>query len=223
MFYPNKTEEADVRTHCCGKIRTSSKGLWSSQTQTAVIRRCSQAKSMLMQSSSPDRVIMKSRTLPFSITCVSYRKTNASVSTLILIHLVSAVFLLNLTFLINDVVASLKNPVACTILAALMHYFMLATFTWFAAQAFHLCMLLYVRSTIGNRHYLLKVSIVSWGEDASLFPVVRSERRTRRLGVSCFFCPFPVQPSVITIIMLSLGKYGKQVISTSDPKDDVAM
>nr|XP_040016597.1 adhesion G-protein coupled receptor G6-like isoform X1 [Gasterosteus aculeatus aculeatus] len=123
-----------------------------------------------------------------------FRKTNASVSTLILIHLVSAVFLLNLTFLINDVVASLKNPVACTILAALMHYFMLATFTWFAAQAFHLCMLLYVRSTIGNRHYLLKVSIVSW-----------------------------VQPSVITIIMLSLGKYGKQVISTSDPKDDVAI
>ncbi|XP_062415681.1 adhesion G-protein coupled receptor G2-like [Pungitius pungitius] len=122
-----------------------------------------------------------------------FRKANASVSTMILIHLVSALFLLNFTFLINDVVASLGSPVGCKMMAALMHYFMLATFTWFAAQAFHLCVLLYARGPVGSRRYLLKVSIVSW-----------------------------VQPSAIVILMLILGKYGERAISASDSGDHVA-
>ncbi|KAM8832621.1 adhesion G-protein coupled receptor G5-like isoform 2-T2 [Spinachia spinachia] len=122
------------------------------------------------------------------------RRIHASTSTMILIHLVSATFLLNFTFLINNFVASLKSSVACKILAALTHYFMLATFTWFAAQAFHLCMLLYTRRPIGNRRYLLKVSIISW-----------------------------VQPSAIVTLMLILGKYGERAINTSDPEDHVAI
>lgn len=92
------------------------------------------------------------------------RKTKASNATRILIHLVSAMCLLNFTFLINNFVANMKNSVGCKIMAALMHYFMLATFTWFAVQAFHLCLQIYTGGQIVIRRYILKVSIVSWGE-----------------------------------------------------------
>ncbi|XP_068564316.1 adhesion G-protein coupled receptor G5-like [Cebidichthys violaceus] len=122
------------------------------------------------------------------------RKTKASIATKILINLVSAMFLLNLTFLINNFVAKMNSSVGCKILAALMHYFMLATFTWFAAQALHLGLQLYMGGKIVIRHYILKVSIASW-----------------------------VLPSVVGIVLLILGKYGKQSINTSDTEDIVAM
>ncbi|XP_074472666.1 adhesion G-protein coupled receptor G5-like [Sebastes fasciatus] len=122
------------------------------------------------------------------------RRKKASIATVILINLVSAMFLLNLTFLINNFVAEMMSSVGCKIMAALMHYSMLATFTWFAVQAFHLCLQLYVRGKIVIRHYILKVSITSWG-----------------------------LPSVVVIVLLIIGKYGEQVISTSDAEEDVKM
>ncbi|XP_039981894.1 adhesion G-protein coupled receptor G2-like [Xiphias gladius] len=122
------------------------------------------------------------------------RKTEASNGTRILIHLVSAMFLLNFTFLINNFVAKLKSSVVCKIMAALMHYFMLATFTWFAAQAFHLCLQLYKGGKIVIHRYLLKVSIISW-----------------------------VIPCVIGIVLLIIGKYGEQVIHADNTADNVAM
>ncbi|KAG7222698.1 hypothetical protein INR49_026307 [Caranx melampygus] len=71
------------------------------------------------------------------------RKGKATKATTILIHLVLAMFFLNFTFLTNNFVAKTKNDVGCKIMAALMHYFMLATLTLFAVQAFHICLQLY--------------------------------------------------------------------------------
>ncbi|KAL3979540.1 methylenetetrahydrofolate dehydrogenase(NAD+) / 5,10-methenyltetrahydrofolate cyclohydrolase [Sarotherodon galilaeus] len=125
------------------------------------------------------------------------RRIKASNATNILINLVCALFLLNLTFLVNNYVANLKNSVGCKIMAALMHYFMLATFTWFAAQAFHLCLSLYTGGKITIHRYILKIAITSW-----------------------------ILPSVIGIVLLSIGKYGEQVISyqnTGNAADNVMM
>ncbi|XP_056219343.1 adhesion G protein-coupled receptor G3-like isoform X2 [Seriola aureovittata] len=122
------------------------------------------------------------------------RKTKATKATRILIHLVLAMFFLNFTFLINNFVAKVRNTVGCRIMAALMHYFMLATFTWFAAQAFHICLQLYGGGKIDIHHYILKVSITSW-----------------------------VIPSIVGIVLLIIGKYGEQVIYTDNIEDSVAM
>ncbi|XP_073348541.1 adhesion G-protein coupled receptor G2-like [Pagrus major] len=122
------------------------------------------------------------------------RKSKASNSTRILIHLVTAMFLLNLSFLVNNYVADMKHAMGCKIMAAVMHYFMLATFTWFAAQAFHLCLQLYMEGKIVIRRYILKLCITSW-----------------------------VLPSVVVIVLLIVRKYGEQVISTSDTQQNVAM
>uniref|UniRef100_UPI0037E72C3B adhesion G-protein coupled receptor G5-like n=1 Tax=Semicossyphus pulcher TaxID=241346 RepID=UPI0037E72C3B len=122
------------------------------------------------------------------------RKRNASTATSILIHLVLAMFMLNLTFLVNNYVPRLKSSVGCKIMAAVMHYFMLATFTWFAVQAFNLCLQLRPGGRIVVRHLILKVCIISWGV-----------------------------PSVVAIVLVLLGKYGEQVIHTDDPKENVVM
>ncbi|XP_071323975.1 adhesion G-protein coupled receptor G5-like [Trachinotus anak] len=122
------------------------------------------------------------------------RRTKATDTTLLLIHLVFAMFLLNFTFLINNFVAKMKSAVGCTIMAALMHYFMLATFTWFGVQGFHLCLQLYTGGKIEIHHYILKVSITSW-----------------------------LIPSIIGIVLLGIGKYGEQVIYTDNTEDNVAM
>ena len=73
-------------------------------------------------------------------------------------------FLLNFTFLINNYVAKTKNSMGCKIIAALMHYFMLATFSWFAVQGLHLCLQLYSMGRIVVQNYILKVSVTSWSE-----------------------------------------------------------
>lgn len=122
------------------------------------------------------------------------RKARASKSTLILIHLVLAMFLLDFTFLINDLVAKTKNSIGCILMAALMHYFMLTTFTWFAVHAFHLCMQLYTGGKIEINHYVLKVSITSW-----------------------------VLPSIVGIVLLSVGKYGEDIINTDKAENKVSM
>eukprot|EP00064_Thunnus_orientalis_P021723 superscaffoldBa00006790_g21891 len=121
-------------------------------------------------------------------------KTKTSKTTWLLIHLVSAMFLLNLTFLINSFVAKMKNSVGCKIMAAFMHYSLLATFTWFAVQAFHLCLQLYTGGNISIHRYILKVSVTSW-----------------------------VLPSVVVIVLFILGKYGEQVIHTDNTENNEAM
>ncbi|TKS76370.1 Adhesion G-protein coupled receptor G2 [Collichthys lucidus] len=121
-------------------------------------------------------------------------KNKASLSTKMLINLVVAMFLLNFTFLINNFVASLKNSVGCKIMAAAMHYFMLATFTWFSVQAFHLCLQLYMMGKVVINRYLLKVCIISW-----------------------------VLPGIFVIALLSSGKYGEQFINNDDSNGNVAM
>lgn len=97
-----------------------------------------------------------------------HRRSKAIDSITLLIHLVVAIFFLDLTFLVNHHVESLGNSVGCKIMAAVMHYFLLATFMWFATQAFHLCLQLTVAGQVNIRHYVLRVSLGSWGECTSL-------------------------------------------------------
>ncbi|XP_047244406.1 adhesion G-protein coupled receptor G2-like isoform X2 [Girardinichthys multiradiatus] len=122
------------------------------------------------------------------------RKTPASTATQILIHLICALFLLNLTFLVNHFVANLHSRVGCQVMAALMHYSMLATFSWFAAQGFHLCLQLYKGGHVTIRRYVLKLSVISW-----------------------------TLPIIMVITVGSLSKYGEQTIYADNPQNNVAM
>ncbi|XP_062324461.1 adhesion G-protein coupled receptor G6 [Osmerus eperlanus] len=118
------------------------------------------------------------------------RKNKASDATRILIQLFIAMFLLNFTFLTNAHIANLRNTVGCQLMATIMHFSMLSTFTWFGVMALHLCLQMYMAKSIIISHYILKVYIVGW-----------------------------VLPCVVVAVLFSLGKYGEQVIHTSGGKD----
>ncbi|KAI4804443.1 hypothetical protein KUCAC02_026072 [Chaenocephalus aceratus] len=89
------------------------------------------------------------------------RKGKASQTTQILIHLFVALITLNLTFLVNESIAAMGNFAACVTIAAVMHYAMLATFTWFFMQALHLYFILWKLPT-DIKHYIRKISAAGW-------------------------------------------------------------
>ncbi|XP_050934130.1 adhesion G-protein coupled receptor G2 isoform X1 [Lates calcarifer] len=114
------------------------------------------------------------------------RKGKASQATKILMNLFVAMFTLNLSFLINETVANLGNYTACVVMAAVMHYTMLATFSWFLAQALHLYYNLHkLPSKI--KHYMMKICITGW-----------------------------VTPAVVVIALLATRKYDYLVIYTDN-------
>ncbi|XP_040917131.1 adhesion G-protein coupled receptor G2-like isoform X2 [Toxotes jaculatrix] len=114
------------------------------------------------------------------------RKGKASHATKILMNLFVAMFTLNLSFLVNESIANLGNDGACVAMAAVMHYAMLATFSWFFMEALHLyCNLRQLHTDI--KHYITKICIAGW-----------------------------VPPAVVVVTLLALKKYSSLVISIDD-------
>lgn len=85
-------------------------------------------------------------------------------------NLFTALFLLNLTFLSNEWVAGTGSNVGCVIIATVMHYSMLTTFTWFALQALHLYLrLIKMSNTKSSKNYMLRMCIPAWGKAESFW------------------------------------------------------
>ncbi|XP_056249684.1 adhesion G-protein coupled receptor G2 isoform X2 [Seriola aureovittata] len=114
------------------------------------------------------------------------RKRKASQATKILMNLFVAMFNLNFSFLVNESIANLGNYGACIVMAASMHYAMLATFSWFFIEALHLYLNLWTRP-IQIKHYMMKICITGW-----------------------------VIPAVVVIALLATGKYDYLIIYTDD-------
>ncbi|XP_067239373.1 adhesion G protein-coupled receptor G3 isoform X2 [Chanodichthys erythropterus] len=112
------------------------------------------------------------------------RKVKATNSAHVLMNLFFALFLLNVAFLTNEYVARANSHNACKLMAAFMHYCLLASFTWFAVEALHLCLQM-ARQSVIIKHYILKISVIGW-----------------------------VPPALIVSILFVLSKYGEQTIRT---------
>ncbi|KAL7866488.1 hypothetical protein AOLI_G00143020 [Acnodon oligacanthus] len=89
------------------------------------------------------------------------RRSSADQSQRVHISLTVALILLNGHFIMNDLVVNVQT--ACIYVAVLLHYSLLATFTWTAIEGFHLYLLLLRVFNIYIRRYLLKLSLVGWG------------------------------------------------------------
>ncbi len=92
-----------------------------------------------------------------------FRRVKATDSLRVLINLFVALFLLNVAFLSNEYVARAKDITACRVMAGFMHYCLLSSFTWFAVVAFHLCLQM-AKHSVTIKHYIIKISVVGWGE-----------------------------------------------------------
>ncbi|NXR98109.1 AGRG6 protein, partial [Oxylabes madagascariensis] len=71
---------------------------------------------------------------------------------------------LNLIFLLDGWIASFDIDGLCIAVAALLHFFLLATFTWMGLEAVHMYIALVKVFNTYIRRYILKFCVIGWGE-----------------------------------------------------------
>lgn len=98
----------------------------------------------------------------------SRRPTDKSIG--VHMNLTVALLFLHLSFLVCCFLVQLLNENwedwVCPGLGLLLHWSLLATFSWMALEGFHIYLLLIRVFNIYIRRYLLKVSLVGWGESS---------------------------------------------------------
>lgn len=78
-------------------------------------------------------------------------------------NLSTALLFLNLLFLLDGWIASFNIEGLCIAIAALLHFFLLATFTWMGLEAVHMYIALVKVFNTYIRRYILKFCIIGWG------------------------------------------------------------
>ncbi|XP_058604243.1 adhesion G-protein coupled receptor G1-like [Onychostoma macrolepis] len=158
------------------------------------------------------------------------RKAKSNQATKILMNMFVALFLLNVSFLSNESVANTEDNAACVFIALLLHYSMLASFTWFFIQALHMYLWL-LRQNVTITNYTRKITVLGWEtwltesspNTAYLVPGYKVFRKDQQFGkgggllmyVKDCIKSFPA-PIVITIA--SVGEYKTVIIKTTSEK-----
>ncbi|KAL1257366.1 hypothetical protein QQF64_010610 [Cirrhinus molitorella] len=101
------------------------------------------------------------------------RKAKSNQATKILMNMFVALCLLNASFLSNESVANTQDNGACVFIALVLHYSMLASFTWFFIQALHMYLWL-IRQNITITNYMRKITVLGWACPAPIVTVIAS-------------------------------------------------
>ncbi|NXT50192.1 AGRG5 protein, partial [Pluvianellus socialis] len=162
----------------------------------------------------------------FSSTCcppLSCRQRLRDNTTRIHMHLLTALLLLNCSFLLSTPMADGREGL-CRATAALLHASLLCTLAWMAAEAFHLLLLLVKVYNIYIQHYLLKLCLFAWGEYAPAWP---------RLPTAWLPQHDPTQPvpgpaglptlAVVAVFVFKRDTYGYQTVNTSEHYRNMTM
>ncbi|KAF4024625.1 hypothetical protein G4228_016536 [Cervus hanglu yarkandensis] len=111
------------------------------------------------------------------LTYVAFEKLRRDYPSKILMNLSTALLFLNLAFLLDGWITSFHVDGLCTAIAALLHFFLLATFTWMGLEAIHMYIALVKVFNTYIRRYILKFCIVGWGVPALVVSVVLASRK----------------------------------------------
>uniref|UniRef100_A0A8C1SX07 G-protein coupled receptors family 2 profile 2 domain-containing protein n=1 Tax=Cyprinus carpio TaxID=7962 RepID=A0A8C1SX07_CYPCA len=101
------------------------------------------------------------------------RKAKSNQATKILMNMFVALSLLNVSFLSNESVANTGDNAACVFIALLLHYSMLASFTWFFIQALHMYLWL-IRQNVSITNYMRKITVLGWAFPAPIVIAIAS-------------------------------------------------
>ncbi|XP_042668587.1 adhesion G-protein coupled receptor G6 isoform X3 [Centrocercus urophasianus] len=106
------------------------------------------------------------------LTYIAFEKLRRDYPSKILMNLSTALLFLNLTFLLDGWIASFDIDGLCIAVAVLLHYFLLATFTWMGLEAVHMYIALVKVFNTYIRRYILKFCIIGWGLPALVIAIV---------------------------------------------------
>lgn len=101
---------------------------------------------------------------PMFYLCLRLRKLRRDYPSQILINLSLALLGLNLVFLVNSWLSSLGLYGLCVAVAATLHYFLLASFTWMGLEAVNMYFALVKVFNVYVPCYILKFCALGWGE-----------------------------------------------------------
>ncbi|KAI4539211.1 hypothetical protein MG293_010603 [Ovis ammon polii] len=111
------------------------------------------------------------------LTYVAFEKLRRDYPSKILMNLSTALLFLNLVFLLDGWITSFHVDGLCTAIAALLHFFLLATFTWMGLEAIHMYIALVKVFNTYIRRYILKFCIVGWGVPVLVVSIVLASRK----------------------------------------------
>ncbi|XP_059033378.1 adhesion G-protein coupled receptor G6 isoform X3 [Mustela lutreola] len=111
------------------------------------------------------------------LTYVAFEKLRRDYPSKILMNLSTALLFLNLLFLLDGWIASFHVDSLCTAVAALLHFFLLATFTWMGLEAIHMYIALVKVFNTYIRRYILKFCIAGWGLPGFVVSIVLVSRK----------------------------------------------
>lgn len=97
----------------------------------------------------------------------SFRKLLRDIPAKILVQLCASLLLLNLLFLLDGWLAQYPSSGLCIGSAFFLHYFLLTSFTWAGLEAVHMYLSVVRVFVPYLSRYMLKVSLVGWGEERS--------------------------------------------------------
>ncbi|XP_067844654.1 adhesion G-protein coupled receptor G6 isoform X3 [Heptranchias perlo] len=106
------------------------------------------------------------------LTYVAFEKLRRDYPSKILMNLSTSLFFLNFVFLIDGWLASFNIPGLCIAVAAFLHFFLLASFTWMGLEAVHMYIALVKVFNTYIRKYMLKFCIIGWGLPALVVTIV---------------------------------------------------
>ncbi|XP_064025175.1 adhesion G-protein coupled receptor G6 isoform X3 [Pogoniulus pusillus] len=117
------------------------------------------------------------------LTYIAFEKLRRDYPSKILMNLSSALFFLNLIFLLDGWIASFNIDGLCIAVAALLHFFLLATFTWMGLEAVHMYIALVKVFNTYIRRYILKFCIIGWGLPALVVAIVLASANTNASSI----------------------------------------
>ncbi|XP_077443937.1 adhesion G-protein coupled receptor G6 isoform X5 [Stigmatopora argus] len=102
------------------------------------------------------------------LTYVAFEKLRRDYPSKILMNLSASLLLLNLSFLLNGWLSRRGDEAPCLAAAALLHYFLLTSFTWMGLESVHMYIALVKVFNTYVRRYILKFCLLGWGVPAVL-------------------------------------------------------
>nr|XP_046229520.1 adhesion G-protein coupled receptor G6 isoform X6 [Scatophagus argus] len=106
------------------------------------------------------------------LTYIAFEKLRRDYPSKILMNLSTSLLFLNMVFLLDGWLASLKTDWLCLSVAVFLHYFLLTSFTWMGLESIHMYIALVKVFNTYIRRYILKFCIVGWGFPAVLVGIV---------------------------------------------------
>ncbi|XP_078131571.1 adhesion G-protein coupled receptor G6 [Sander vitreus] len=106
------------------------------------------------------------------LTYLAFENLRRDYPSKILMNLSTALLFLNMVFLLDGWLANQQRDWLCVSVAVMLHYFLLASFTWMGLESVHMYIALVKVFNTYIRRYILKFCILGWGLPAVLVGMV---------------------------------------------------